>query len=96
MRDRVTFVEPENASHFEDYGPLSTASLLLYSPKAMKRIRQLIAGRPAYIVPWLPSIELTNLSAELGLPIFASSQSLAKLYSSKSGSIKLLGSAASK
>ena len=75
---------------------ITTASALLYSPKAIKRIRQIVGAKYAYIVPSFPSVEYINLSAELNIPLFGPKQSLAKLYSSKSGGLKLLSGAAKK
>ena len=50
----------------------------------------------AYIVPSFPSIEYVNLAAELNFPIFGANQSIAKLYSTKSGGLKMLSNAAKK
>ena len=69
---------------------------LLYSPKALKRIKQIIGKHYGYIVPSFPSVEYMNLSAELNIGIFGVSQNQAKLYSTVSGGIKLLSNAAKK
>lgn len=45
-RDRVHFIVPELAARLPS--TLPTAKLLSYSPKALARIRRVIAGRPAY------------------------------------------------
>lgn len=87
IQEKVYFIFPENRSKIEQYCSITTASALLYSPKALKRIRQLIVNQYAYIVPSFPSVEYVNLSAELNVPILGSNQSLAKLYSTKSGAL---------
>ena len=46
---RVNIVVPENTHKFPHH--FSLAQMLIYSPKTMKRIRSLIKGRQAYIVP---------------------------------------------
>jgi IQ domain-containing protein H len=66
----------------------------MYSPKALKRIKQIVGKQYAYIVPSFPSIEYVNLSAELNVPVMGPNQSLAKLYSTKSGGLKLLSNTA--
>lgn len=75
---------------------MTTVSALLYSSKALKRIKHIIGGKYAYIVPSFPSVEYINLSAELDIPLFGPKQNLAKLYSTKSGSLKILRNAAKK
>lgn len=51
---RLNFVIPENVNKFPNHYSLS--QILLYSPKAIKRIKQLIRGnKQAYIVPGIVS-----------------------------------------
>ena len=54
--DKVFFVFPENSKRLQEYGQLTIASLLLYSPKALKRIKQIVGNSSGYIVPSFPSI----------------------------------------
>jgi len=68
----------------------------MYSPKALKRIRQIVGKQYAYIIPSFPSIEYVNLAAELNVPILGPNQSIAKLYSTKSGGLKMLSNATKK
>jgi hypothetical protein len=89
IQQKIYFVTPENSLRFEQYGYLTTTTLLLYSPKALKRIRQIVGSDYAYIVPSYPSIEYVNLSAELNMPVLGCNQNKAKLYSTKSGCVKL-------
>jgi hypothetical protein len=46
---RFNVIVPENYVKFPQH--FSCSQVLLYSPKALKRIQQLIAGKQAYIVP---------------------------------------------
>jgi hypothetical protein len=55
IQEKIFFITPENKDKFIDYN-LTTTSLLLYSPKALKRIKQIIGKQFAYIVPSFPSI----------------------------------------
>ena len=75
---------------------ITSVSGLLYSSKALKRIKQIISGKYAYIIPSFPSVEYINISIELNIPLFGPQQSLAKIYSTKSGGLKILGNAARK
>jgi hypothetical protein len=89
MKERVYFIYPENTQKISKLGELNTLNYLLCSPKALKRIRVLIktisSPQNSYIVPSYPSIEYTNLSYELKIPIYSSSMTLSKLYSTKIG-----------
>jgi hypothetical protein len=48
-RDRIHLEAPASNRHLS--ATFSTSKLLIYSPKTVARIRRLIAGRVAYIVP---------------------------------------------
>ena len=50
FRRRIHIVTPEYAGAFAHHN-LSLSTELLYSPKALQRIKHLVAGREAYIVP---------------------------------------------
>lgn len=69
---------------------MTTVAGLLYSPKALKRIKQIVNKQHAYIVPSFPSVEYISLAAELNVPIMGCQQNLAKFYSTKSGALKIL------
>ena len=62
---------------------------MLYSPKTLKRIKNLIKGRQAYIVPGTPSTDDIKLSIQLAVPILCGETSKQNLYSTKSGSKKI-------
>lgn len=89
MKERVYFIYPENTQRISKLGELNTLNYLLCSPKAIKRIKVLIktisSPQNSYIIPSYPSIEYTNLSYELKIPIYSTSMTLSKLYSTKIG-----------
>lgn len=65
--ERVKFVCPENHHRFPAH--FSLALKLYYSPKAMRRILQLIRGREAYIVPGHVGPEDLLLAVCMNLPL---------------------------
>ena len=89
IQEKIYFIVPENKERLSNYN-LTLCSSLLYSPKALKRMKQIVGQQYAYIVPSFPSTEYINLSAELNMPVLGFNQNLSKLYSTKSGSLKIL------
>lgn len=65
--NRFHVVVPENYVKFKE--TMSLTQTLLYSPKAVKRIKSLISDRQAYIVPGISTAEDIKLSITLGIPI---------------------------
>lgn len=63
--NRVHFIVPE---HLESFGHhrLSLASLLKYSPQALRQIKSIIGGHQAIIVPHVPSHEDLEVADLLG------------------------------
>ena len=59
----------ENFRKFHGHYPLS--KMILYSPDVIKRVKRLIGGRPAYIVPGFPSNDDIKISSMLRLPIMS-------------------------
>lgn len=64
---RLHVIVPENAHKFPSH--FSLTQCLLYSPKAMKRIKNLIRGKQAYVVPGRASTDDIKLSINLTVPI---------------------------
>lgn len=72
---------------------MSAAMHVTLSPKALRRVRNLIRGRPAYLVPALPSAEDLDVADQLGVPLLAPEPEVAQLYSSKSGAKRIFTAA---
>ena len=78
---------PDNIQKFPHH--FSLAQVLIYSPKTIKRIKNLIKGKQAYIVPGIPSTDDIKLSIMLQVPIMSGEPSKQNLYSTKSGAKKI-------
>ncbi|TYZ67888.1 hypothetical protein PybrP1_010134 [[Pythium] brassicae (nom. inval.)] len=64
---RVKLVFPEQAARFPAH--FSLATLLLYSPHCLRRIRRYIRSKEAYLVVGMPGREDKRLAMALGVPI---------------------------
>lgn len=64
---RFHLVVPENYVKFHHH--LSLAQAMLYSPKALRQISNLIEDKQAYIVPGKVGNNDIKLSIQLGIPI---------------------------
>lgn len=85
--NRFHVVVPENYVKFKE--TMSLTQTLLYSPKAIKRIKSLINERQAYIVPGFATGEDIKLSITLGIPIQWGDPSKVSIYSTKSGAKRI-------
>ena len=70
VRERVHVVSVEDRS----YRPV--AEKLLESPRALARITEIVAGRPAMIEPWNVTATEVEVSRRLGLPLNGTPPSL--------------------
>ncbi|KAG8470418.1 hypothetical protein KFE25_008839 [Diacronema lutheri] len=88
---RFRVVVPENYHRFPAHFSLST--LLLYSPRAMRRIANFCRAKDAYIVPNVVGPDELRLSMRLGVPLFSAEPRVSAIYSSKSGSKRIFQAA---
>jgi len=84
---RYKIVVPEN--HDRLPATMSLTSLLLHSPKALKKISMFAKGKPAYIVPGHIGAEERKLALALNMPLLAPEPSLAQNFGTKSGAKRI-------
>lgn len=92
LTDRYKIIVPEAIKSFPTHR-MCLSSHLKYSPKALKRIRSLIKGRDAYIIPGMPHLDDLSVAEFLGVPVLCSDPDVAHIYSTKSGSKRIFQAA---
>jgi len=88
---RYKVVVPENYHRFPPH--FSLTLLLLYSPRALRRIANFCRGKPAYIVPNVVGPEELRLAMALGIPLLAPEPRVAAVFGSKSGAKRIFHAA---
>ncbi|CAM9563669.1 unnamed protein product, partial [Choristocarpus tenellus] len=80
---RLTVVVPEHVDVFPSNLPL--ASLLLYSPGCLRRIKHIIKGQPAVIISGVVGWQEKRLAVALGTPLLSAEPTIANLLCTQSG-----------
>ncbi len=80
-------ISPEISTRFHAHYPLTR--MIIYSPRAIKRIKMLVRGKTAMLVPGRPSNDDILISDMLKLPIMSGDPQKNFLHSTKSGAKKI-------
>ena len=69
------------------------STILKYSDRTLKRLKNLIRGREAYIVTGMPHDDDLYISEYLNVPVLCPEPEVSYLYTTKSGSKRIFASA---
>ncbi|KAM9528420.1 LOW QUALITY PROTEIN: IQ motif-containing protein H [Salvelinus alpinus] len=81
---RFTILTPDALEDFPTHN-MCLSTLLKYSPRTLRRIRNLIQGQQAYMVGGVAHLDDLAVADELGVPLLGPEPAVARLYSTKSG-----------
>eukprot|EP00111_Clytia_hemisphaerica_P002942 TCONS_00008338-protein len=84
MKSRLKIITPLQYEGFPAHN-LCLASIFKYSTRTIERIKKLIKGKEAYIVPGMTHDDDYYLAEQFDIPILGTEPDIAKLYSMKSG-----------
>lgn len=89
---RFIIFTPEALDYFPSHS-MCLSTLLQYSPRTLQRIRRLIQGKHAYIVPGLAHIDDLAVADQLSVPLLGPEPAVAQLYGTKSGGRRIFSAA---
>ncbi|CAB1331786.1 unnamed protein product [Coregonus sp. 'balchen'] len=81
---RFTILMPDALEDFPTHN-MCLSTLLKYSPRTLRRIRNLIQGQQAFMVGGVTHLDDLAVADELGVPLLGPEPAVAQLYSTKSG-----------
>lgn len=79
VSSRFTVIVPEATSKFPTHC-MSLAQHLKYSHRAMSRIKQLIKGKEALLIPGFVCLETLAVADELDIPVYGTEPEVTHLY----------------
>lgn len=92
IENRYKIVVPDAVDRFPTHN-MCLSSILKYSPRTIKRLKKIIKGQDAFIVPGVLHRDDLYVADLLGIPVLGPEPDVANLYSSKSGSKRIFLSA---
>ena len=85
--DRFKVVFPENYDRFPSH--FSLATVLAYSPRCLRRIKNFCKGKESYIVPGVVGPDDLKVACLLDMPLLGPEPQVAAVYGSKSGAKRI-------